>query len=187
MYYTNKLASLSPFIFLCRAASLTTASSRLSRCRACVQVSPSIMSRGHPTSLSRLMSGGGDLGRTIVTVVSTVSMATTPLHVRHHFVCHLVARPHVSAIAAETQTASISRRLLPTENLSDGSARELTPPHGCTVLPPSCRDDNPASRKSQRHLPPHSSLSLLPRMHTSSFTTQETQTHFYKLSLKPAT
>lgn len=44
----------------------------------------------------------------------------------------------------------------------------LTPPPCCTVRPPSCRDDNQASRRFPLRPLPHSSRSLSRQTHTSS-------------------
>lgn len=145
---------------------LTRVSSRLSGSRTAspITMPSSTLSTGRPPSLSGLRSGGGYLGPystswTNVAVCSTVTMATLPVHLCHHFVGNFVARPHVGPITAENQDEHKLMTLIHTICVCV-CVCILTPPPGCTVRSPSCRDDNQASRRFQLHPQPHNSPSL---------------------------
>ena len=60
--------------------------------------------------------GVRDDPRRVAAVVPRVTVATLPLHLRHHLVRRLVPGPHEGTVARDTQTGSHMRIQWPTES-----------------------------------------------------------------------
>ena len=90
-------------------------------CHPPTTVSSALSGAGPTLARPRPGPGGGQLGPGAphgahVAVFPAVTMATLPLHLRHHLVRRLVPGPHEGTVARDTQTGSHMRIQWPTES-----------------------------------------------------------------------